>query len=143
MRYEDFGMTAIHVAAELSGTSVMETLLDNLTEDEIKNDINRTCSRAHGSQGREDKTALAIAVMTGRFGAVKCLLDNGADIDVVDTDGKTVLQLAREARWGDFVEGPFRGHGQELDGEEGRAQNGEEDEGNAKEKKAWKGKGKA
>ncbi|KAH6865288.1 ankyrin repeat-containing domain protein [Alternaria rosae] len=112
MRYEGFGMTAIHVAAKLGGISVMETLVDNLTEDEIQNDINRTCSRSHGSQGREGKTALAITVMTGRFETVKCLLDNGADSNVVDADGKTALQLAREAGWGDFVEAPFRGHGQ-------------------------------
>ena len=132
MRYEDFGMTAIHVAAELGGISVMETLLKNMTEDDIKDDINRICSRTHRSQGREGKTALAIAVMTGRFGTVKYLLDNGADINVLDTDGKTALQLAREAGWGDFVEGLFRDHEQGLGDDESRAENKEEDEGNAK-----------
>ena len=97
MRYEDFGMTALHVAAEIGRTSVMEILLDNLTEDEIKEDIDRRCSRAHRSQGREGTTALAIAALRGSLEIVECLLAKGADIDVEDKKGKTAVQLAREA----------------------------------------------
>ena len=96
MRYEDFGMTALHVAAEIGRMPVMKTLLDNLTEDEIKEDIDRRCSRAHRSQGREGMTALAIAALTGRLEIVQCLLAKGADIDVEDKKGKTAVQLARE-----------------------------------------------
>ncbi|KAI4670685.1 uncharacterized protein J4E88_009777 [Alternaria novae-zelandiae] len=97
MRYEDFGMTALHVAAEIGRMPVMETLLNNLTEQEIKEDIDRTCSRAHKGQGRESRTALAIAALKGSLEIVQCLLDKGADIDAEDGEGKTAVQLAREA----------------------------------------------
>ncbi|KAI4633692.1 uncharacterized protein J4E87_000856 [Alternaria ethzedia] len=104
MRYEDFGMTALHVAAEIGRMSVMEILLDNLTEDEIKEDIDRRCSRAHRSQGREGMTALAIAALKGSLEIVQCLLDKGANIDVEDRAGKTAVQLAREADRGDIAD---------------------------------------
>ena len=97
MRYEDFGMTALHAAAEIGRMPVMKTLIDNLTEDEIKEDIDRRCSRAHRSQGREGMTALAIAALTGRLEIVQCLLDKGADSSVEDKQGKTAVQLARDA----------------------------------------------
>ncbi|KAI4607642.1 hypothetical protein J4E83_009539 [Alternaria metachromatica] len=104
MRYEDFGMTALHVAAEIGRMSVMETLLDNLTEDEIKEDIDRRCSRAHRSQGREGMTALAIAASKGGLEIVQCLLNKGADIDVEDRAGKTAVQLARETGRDDIAD---------------------------------------
>ena len=104
MRYEHFGLTALHVAAELGETATMETLLDNLDVDEIKHDINRTVSACHKNKGRQGKTALAIAALLGHDEIVRLLLDKEANLAVMDADGKTAEDLAREAGKEDVVE---------------------------------------
>ncbi|KAI4644538.1 hypothetical protein J4E93_006443 [Alternaria ventricosa] len=135
MRYEHFGMTALHVAAELGETATMETLLDNLNDEEIKNDINCTVSACHKNKGRQGKTALAIAAMLGHDEIVRLLLDKGANIAVVDADGKTAEDLAREAGKEDVV-GVFEEFEKELMG------GGSQGKGGAKSGAKGEGKGK-
>jgi ankyrin repeat protein len=138
MRYEHFGMTALHVAAKIGRMPVMETLIDNLTEEEIQNDIDLTCSSSHKDQGRDGKTALAIAAMRGRFEMVGYLWSKGADIGVEDAQGKTAVDLAREAGWGDLM-----GILEEIEeGLGGEGSQGTRSEGRGREKKVWKSKGK-
>jgi ankyrin repeat protein len=103
MRYEHFGMTALHVAAERGRTEVMKMLLETLADSEIKNDIDRTCGNCHKDQGRDGMTALAIASLKGYDEIVELLMNKGADAVVKDKDGKTAVQLARDAGWNDVV----------------------------------------
>ncbi|KAG9185987.1 hypothetical protein G6011_02543 [Alternaria panax] len=97
MRYANFGITSFHVAAEIGRTEVMKAPLNNLEEADIRDDIDRICSICHREQGRDGKTALAIAAMRGRGEIVQLLLNKGADTSVMDTEGKTALELARKS----------------------------------------------
>ena len=135
MRYEHFGLTALHVAAELGETATAETLLDNLNDDEIREDINRTVSACRKNKGRQGKTALAIAALLGHDQIVRLLLDKGANIAVVDTDGKTAEDLAREAGKDDVME-VFEEFEEELMG------GGSQGKGGAKSGATGKGRGK-
>ena len=44
----------------------------------------------------KNETALIVATKNGNFDVVKILLDNGADIDAKDDEGKTALDWSKE-----------------------------------------------
>ncbi len=53
-----------------------------------------------GSMGR---TQLFTGIIHKRFDAVKCLLEEGADPNIVDDSGKTPLQIAKAGGLEDFT----------------------------------------
>lgn len=101
IEYKDFGMTALHVAAECGRTQIMQMILESFSDAEIKEDIDRQPASIHGEW--RDKTALAIAAMEGHDGIVRLLLERGADEGIKDREGKTALVLAREKGWDQVV----------------------------------------
>ncbi|KAF1848623.1 ankyrin [Cucurbitaria berberidis CBS 394.84] len=103
MRYQHFGITALHVAAELGRAPVMEVLLEKMSEKEIKADIDRQPSSRHGHD-RDDKTALAIAAVKGHYEIVRLLLLRGADMDIKDRLGNTVTELAEAEGHAEIVQ---------------------------------------
>jgi ankyrin repeat protein len=87
MRYGDFGITAFHVAAELGRTETMAILLEQLSANEVKEDVDRQCSSCHDDWC--DKTALGIAAMRGYGDIVRMLLERGAKTEITDDKGET------------------------------------------------------
>ncbi|KAI2486261.1 Ankyrin repeat-containing protein [Pyrenophora tritici-repentis] len=102
IQYENFGITALHVAAELGRPEVMEVLLEQLSDAEVKAQIDFQCTSVHKEQEREDFTALAIAAMKGHGEIVKLLLGRGAKKDI-KIQGKTAAKWASEAGHEDIV----------------------------------------
>jgi ankyrin repeat protein len=107
IRYEHFGITALHVAAEIGRTRTMKILLQHLSMAEVKADIERQCTSKHAEQGRVDFTPLAIAVTRGFAGIVILLVDAGARVDG-KVGGRTLVEVAEEAGWEEIV-GVLRG----------------------------------
>ncbi|KAL6703605.1 hypothetical protein ACN47E_009465 [Coniothyrium glycines] len=99
--YEKFGITALHVAAEIGRTAVMRFLLDNLNDD-VKRDIDRQCTSIQGLE-REDKTALAIAAAKGYHEIVTLLLEHDADVTLRDRGGMLPMDLAFAAGHGEVM----------------------------------------
>ncbi|CAO2654101.1 Nn.00g108340.m01.CDS01 [Neocucurbitaria sp. VM-36] len=103
MRYEHFGITTLHVVAELGRIFVMRMLLEMMSIKEIEEDIDRQPSSIHGLE-RADKTALMIAAMKGHVDIVRLLLHAGADVEMRDRRGKTALVLAQEGGHAEVVQ---------------------------------------
>ncbi|KAF1828713.1 hypothetical protein BDW02DRAFT_574635 [Decorospora gaudefroyi] len=103
MRYEHFGMTALHVGVELGSIAVVDTLFRFLPRGEMEADINRKCTHVHAEQGREGMTALAIAAAKGYHQIVWVLLFMGAKSGCRDKTGRTALDLAALAGHFDVV----------------------------------------
>ena len=102
MQYNHFGITALHVAAELGRPKVVSVLLQHLSDAEIEAQIDLQCTSIHQEQRREDFTALGIAATKGYVEIVRMLLHRGAKRDVL-IRGKTAMELAGEAGHGDVV----------------------------------------
>ncbi|CAE6998271.1 hypothetical protein P3342_000790 [Pyrenophora teres f. teres] len=102
MQYEKFGITALHVAAELGRPEITEVLLEHLSEAEVKAQIDFQCTSVHKEQDREDFTALSIAAMKGHSEIVKLLLLRGATKDI-KIQGKMAVEWASEAGHEDVV----------------------------------------
>jgi ankyrin repeat protein len=62
------------------------------------------------------KTPLHLAVFLGNLGAVRMLLDAGADINIVDNEGRTALGIAKRDKKGAEAEKMLRDYGAQLEG---------------------------
>jgi ankyrin repeat protein len=78
---QPFGITALHVAAEVGDTAMIDLLL------RFGADVN---SRRQGA----DETPLAAAVRTGQLKAVRALLAHGADLGFTSGNGQSLLSIA-------------------------------------------------
>ncbi|CAK0863502.1 unnamed protein product, partial [Prorocentrum cordatum] len=81
---DDFGLTALHVAAKKGHVAVVGHLV------EARADVNR---RASGLRG---ETPAFYACKYGRAGVLSLLLRHGADPGLATADGRLPSQLARE-----------------------------------------------
>jgi hypothetical protein len=78
---EDFGQTALHLAAKNGHTAAMECLLDHSASLNMTDETN-------------GMTALHFAAAAGHTDAIKCLLDRGASRNAEDKRGLTPLHHA-------------------------------------------------
>lgn len=109
------GATALSYAAEYGHKNMIEFLLENKANVNVRTHQNETplmfaSWKGHNeivslllengadvnAESNKGKTALMIAAECGRTKAVKLLLENGASIDKKNNEGKTALMLAAE-----------------------------------------------
>jgi ankyrin repeat protein len=103
IRYDQFGITAFHVAAVAGNAQALQVLHSNMSKREVERSLDDKATSLHSDEW-EGKTALAVATHTGHVDAVRLLVKWGAKTGCVDKGGKTALELAREAGHDEVVE---------------------------------------
>lgn len=87
LRSSSLAFTPLHFAAGAGKTENAKYIIDHVLSDTAKF-INE--------KGFENRTALHFAAKYGYAETAKLFIENGADVDVQDEDGKTALHLATE-----------------------------------------------
>lgn len=120
---DEFGRTALHWAALAGHTNMVELLLVNGAEVDVRDDKNATplwCAAANGNtdvvkdliskganinvKGAHGLTPVHSAVLKGSKDTLELLLNYGADVNAVDEAGRKPLDLAILQHRGDMVE---------------------------------------
>lgn len=91
----DLNDNIVHISVSIDNVQILEKILTSLDVDN-KYIIN--------SKNAKGFTPLHLAVITNEVECVKCLIEHGADINIMDNTSKTPLELAHDEGYNDIYE---------------------------------------
>lgn len=87
-------MTPLHIAAERNNLKIVELLLDFHINSRFFRGIEPEHEIKINEKDDKGQTPLIKAIVAGHIDVAKLLIENDADVNVVDNDSKTALMIA-------------------------------------------------